>query len=234
MSSSTSKKSLRNTFKVVKVGGDNFYAQYEIGPLESGYGNTLLNPLRRVLISKIKGTSITEVRIKGAEHEFMTLPGVKNDLLIVIMNLKKVVFRLIGSEKETVRLKAKGVGVVKASDIETPGNVTVMNPDLVITELTSPDAKLDIEVTVEAGYGFELRDDEIRNTKPGVIPVNKAFSPVIKVNYDVKPTRVGSSMDYEKAILEIWTNGAVTPDEALDEAVRLIISEFEMLKEALL
>lgn len=209
--------------KIEKIENTEMYAKYEIAPFERGFGNTFATPIRRTLLSSIKGTSIVKLKVKGIDHEFSSMKGMKEDVLRLILNLQKVVFRLEGSDSEKVVLKVKGLKEVKASDIKLPGNVTVLNPDLILAELTDKSADLEIEAVVESGYGFEAADDEERNREPGVIPVNKSFTPVVKVNASVEATRVGQKTDYEKIVLEVWTNGAVTPDEALQEAVKKIL-----------
>lgn len=205
--------------KIDKKENNDTYGKYEIYPLERGFGNTYGTPIRRILLSSIKGFSISKIKVKGVDHEFSTLKGMKEDVLRVVLNLQKVVFRIDGSESEKVVLKVKGAGEVKASDIKVPGNVTVVNPDFVIAELTDKSASLEIEAEIEAGFGLELADDEVRNAEAGSIPVNKNFSPVVKVNVSVEATRVAQKTDYDKIVLEIWTNGAVTPDESLKQAI---------------
>lgn len=219
--------------KIKKIKQEGYLANYEIGPLEQGYGNSLAVPIRRVLVSKIKGTALTKVKIKGVDHEFTTLDGVKDDILKVILNLQKVIFRLNGIDSAKISLNCKGIGEVKASDLKIPGGVEIVNPDQIITELTTNDAQLQLEGEVETGYGFVLRDDNLRNKEIGVIPLNKSFSPILRINYDVKSTRVGQDTTYEKILLEILTNGAVTPDEALIEAVEKVLEKFKELNNAL-
>ena len=206
--------------KIDKIENTDTYGKYEIYPLESGYGHTFATPIRRIALSSIKGTAVTKVRVKGVDHEFSTLKGMREDVLRLVLNLQKVVFRLEASESEKVTLKVKGVKEVKASDLKLPGNVTVLNPELVLAELTDKSAELELEATVETGYGFEEADDEGRNAEPGIIPLPKSFSPVIKVNVNVESTRVGQRTDYEKIVIDIWTDGAVTSDEALKETMQ--------------
>lgn len=206
--------------KIDKIEITETYGKYEIYPFERGYGNTFSTPIRRILLSSVKGTSIVKLKIKGADHEFTSMKGMKEDVLRLVLNLQKVVFRIEASESEKVVLKTKGIKTVTAGDIKLPGNVTVLNPDFVLAELTDKASELEIEAVIETGYGFIAADDEERNREPGVIPVNKVFSPVVKVNATVEATRVGQKTDYEKIILEIWTNGAVTPEEALVEAAK--------------
>ncbi len=209
--------------KIEKIENSDTYAKYEIAPFERGYGYTFATPLRRILLSSIKGTSIVRLKIKGLDHEFSTLKGLKEDVLRLVLNLQMVVFKLEGSESEKVILKIKGIKEVKASDIKVPGNVTILNPELLLAELTDKGSELEIEALVETGYGFIAADDEERNREPGVIPVNKTYTPVVKVNASVEATRVGQKTDYEKIVLEVSTNGAITPDEALQEATKKLL-----------
>jgi len=219
--------------KIDKVESGDNYAKYEIGAFERGYGNTFATPLRRILLSSIKGTSLTSVVIKGVSHEFTTLKGMKEDVLRLILNLQQVVFRLSSSDSEKIVLKVHGKKVITAGDIKVPGNVSIVNPDFVIAELTDDAATLDLEAVVESGYGFELADQEVRNAKPGTVPVNKNFSPVVKVNVNIEATRVAQKTDYEKIVLEIWTNGAVTAEESLKEASAKFVEELTTLNDVI-
>lgn len=220
---------MASNLKIEKVVSKDNYAKYEILPFERGFGNTFATPMRRILYSSIKGASITTVKVKGVPHEFSTVKGMKEDVLRLISNLQKVIFRLDSSDKETIVLKVKGKKIVTAGDIKVPGNVEVVNPELELAELTVDNAELDLEATVESGYGFELADNEIRNSKPGTIPVNKSFSPIEKVNINIESTRVAQRTDYEKIVLEIWTNGSVSPDEALKQATDLFLERLNEL-----
>jgi DNA-directed RNA polymerase subunit alpha len=216
--------------KIVKIEGVNdTYAKYEIYPLARGYGNTFVTPLRRILLSSIKGASITKLKIKGVDHEFSTVKGIKEDVLRIILNLRKVVFRLDSSESETLTLKVHGKKIITASDIKLAGNVKVINPDTYICELTDDKSELEIEIFIETGLGFAVAEQEIRNSEVGWIPVNKNFSPVDKVNYNVVSTRVGQQTDLEKIIIEVTTNGCVSPDEAIKEAFRVFNERLQEL-----
>jgi DNA-directed RNA polymerase subunit alpha len=219
--------------KIDKVESGDNYAKYELGAFERGYGNTFATPLRRILLSSIKGTSLTSVTIKGVNHEFSTLKGMKEDVLRLILNLQKVVFRLSSSESEKIVLKVHGKKTIKAGDIKVPGNVVIVNPELEIAELTDDSAQFELEAVVEAGYGFVLADNEMRNAKPGTVPVNKNYSPVVKVNVNIEATRVAQKTDYEKIVLEVWTTGAVTTDEALKEASAKFLEELTGLNDVI-
>jgi len=220
--SSIQNKTMAN-LKLDKIENTDTYGKYEIYPLEKGFGNTFATPIRRILLSSIQGTAISRVKVKGVDHEFSSLKGMKEDVLKLVLSLQKVIFKLDGSETEKILLKVKGAKEVKASDIKVPGNVTILNPDFVLANLTDKSADLEVEATIVTGYGFEVADDESRNSEPGIIPVPKSFSPVIKVNVSVESTRVAQRTDYEKIVLEVWTNGAITPDEAIRDAVKKLL-----------
>lgn len=194
------------------------YSRYSVEPLEVGYGRTIGNSLRRVLLSSIEGVAITAVRIVGAEHEFCSLPGVVEDVTDIVLNLKKVLFRNYVRETCELWLNAKGPGEVKAGDIETGGLVDVINPDLHLATLAD-DGKLEIKLELCIGRGFLLADREAESVgegdETGRIPVDAKFSPVNRVNFSTENTRVGQRVDYDKLILEIWTDGRVSPDESL-------------------
>jgi DNA-directed RNA polymerase subunit alpha len=193
----------------------NCYARFTAEPFEAGYGRTIGNSLRRVLLSSIEGAAITSVRIAGAEHEFCALPGVVEDVTDIILNLKKVLLKTYTREPLVVTVKAKGPGEVTAAQIESEGAVEVLNPDAHIATL-SDDGKLEMQLEVRTGRGFcpaewnKQADQEI-----GRIPIDSVFSPVTRVNFDTAYTRVGQRTDYDKLVVEIWTDGRVTPDDAL-------------------
>ncbi len=197
----------------------NTYGKYSVEPLEVGYGRTIGNSLRRVLLSSIEGSAITAVRIEGAQHEFCCLPGVVEDVADIILNLKRVLFRNYVRETCELWIDVKGPCDVKAGDIQTGGLIDILNPDLHIATLDS-DGKLEAKLEVSIGRGFQLasregRDGDDTNQEIGRIPVDAKFSPVNRVNFSTENTRVGHRVDYDKLILEIWTDGRVTPDEAL-------------------
>lgn len=212
--------------KIQKTQSDkNKYARYEILPLTKGFGHTLGTPIRRVLLSSIRGSSIVKVKIKGIDHELSTLKGMKEDVLRFISNLTTVVFKVDASEEEKISIKVHGKKQVIASDIKVPGNVEIINPDTYLCELTDDKAQLEVEAVLQTGYGFHVVDNEIRNTEPGTIPLNKNFSPIDKVNLNVVSTRVGQSTDHEKIILEVWGNGGVDLDEAIKMALQTLLDK---------
>ncbi|MEL6497703.1 MAG: DNA-directed RNA polymerase subunit alpha [Planctomycetota bacterium] len=206
-----------------KFSGDTF-ARFVVEPFERGFGTTVGNSLRRILLSSLEGASVTGVKIKGVEHEFSSLPGVMEDVTDIILNVKNLVVKLEGDEPKTLRLAAQGPGEVTADLIEGDTSVTVMNPDLVIATLTT-DIDFEMELTIGKGRGYvpaaEQHDDD-EDQEIGVIPVDAIYSPVQRVRYKIEETRVGQKTNYDKLLLEIWTNGTVTPEMALVEAAKIM------------
>jgi len=198
------------------------YARYTAEPFEVGYGRTIGNSLRRVLLSSIEGAAITSIRITGADHEFCSLPGIVEDVTDIVLNLKQVLLKTYVREPAMLSLKAKGSGEVTAGDIQTGNAVEVLNPDLHLATLAE-DGKLEMEIEVRVGRGFcpaewnKKPDQEI-----GRIPVDAVFSPVRRVNFASENTRVGQRTDYDRLILEIWTDGRVVPDDALTMAAAIL------------
>jgi DNA-directed RNA polymerase subunit alpha len=198
------------------------YGKLIAEPLERGYGITIGNVLRRILLSSISGAAVTSLRIKGVSHEFSSVPGVKEDSSEIILNIKQLVIKLVGEPPKKARLKAEGPGVVTAKDIELEGGVEIINKNLHIATLDKG-ANLDIEMEIETGKGYSPGE---YNEKPGqalgVITVDSVFSPVTKVNYSVEDARVGQRTDFNRLILEVWTNGAVGPVESVEEACEIL------------
>ena len=193
----------------------NIYGKFSAAPFERGYGVTLGNSLRRVLFSSIEGSAITSVKIGGVQHEFSTIPGVLEDVPEIILNIKSLILNSHSKIPKTIYIKKDTKGQVKAKDIETDETIEIVNPDLHIATLTK-DTKFHLEMEVARGRGYvpaELNKKEEKTI--GVIPIDSIFSPVKKINYSVENTRVGQRTDYDKLILEIWTNGAITPKDAL-------------------
>jgi DNA-directed RNA polymerase subunit alpha len=191
--------------------------RFAVGPLEPGFGHTLGNSLRRTLLSSIPGAAVTQVRFDDALHEFTTLPGVKEDVTDLILNLKDLVLRVEEEEPVTLRLDARGPATVTAGDIQLSGEVEVLNPELPIATLNSK-GRLAIDITVERGRGYVSADRNKRSTTIGVIPVDSIFSPVRRVAFTVEPTRVEQSTDFDRLILDIETDGSISPKEALASA----------------
>ena len=201
---------------------DNSYAKFVVEPLERGYGITLGNSLRRILLSSLPGTAVTSVKIEGVLHEFSTVPGVLEDVTDIILNLKSLALKGHTDEPKVLRLEAEGEGVIKAGDIITDADIEILNPDLKIATLDK-DGRLFMEMTAERGRGYVSAD---KNKKPdqaiGIIPIDSIFAPIYKVNYTVEDTRVGLVTDYDKLTLEVWSNGSITPEEATSLAAKIL------------
>jgi len=208
-----------------KIGAN--HSQFEITPLREGFGHTLGNSLRRVLLIALRGAAITSVKFSGAQHQFTTLPGVKEDLVEVVLNLKKV--RLDSQSKKPVIVKIDkiGPGQVVAGDIKTSAAVRIVNKNLVLAHLVDKKAKLAVEMTVEQGFGYSPADDRkaLRSTV-GLIPIDAIFTPILKVNYSVEDTRVGRATNYDKLTMDILTDGTITPKKAIREAARILVAYF--------
>ena len=211
------------------------YGKFEIEPLERGYGVTLGNALRRVLLSSIPGAAITSVRIEGVLSEFEPIPGVKEDTIHFLLNLKNVVLRIDSEhprERYSLRLQVQGPGRVTAADIQAPMDVEIMNPELYLATLSDASARLNVDITVEVGRGYVAalkRERERGRGSVGEIRMNALFNPVTKVNFLVEPTLVGERTDYDRLILEVWTNGSVAPAEAVSQAATILTKQFEQL-----
>lgn len=202
---------------------------FEIEGLFAGYGLTVGNALRRVLLSSLPGVAVTEIKIKNVTHEFSTLPGMKEDIIALTLNLKKLRFRVHTDEAQVLSLKAKGENTVTARDIKTNANVEIVNPDEVLAHLTTKDAELDAEVRVERGLGYspvESRKTEGR-LPIGTIAVDAIFTPITRVNYTINNMRVGERTDYNKLRLEIETDGTVSPSSAFHKAANILKDHFE-------
>lgn len=213
------------------------YGKFVVEPLERGYGVTLANPIRRVLLSSLRGATITSLRIDGVLHEFATIPGLREDTTELILNVKGLAVKVAdnggtyGEEPElrTLRIDKRGEGEVTGADIECPADVEIVNPELHIATLADDNASLSMELTVEVGRGYVLPANQERfKGQIGVIPIGAAYSPVRKANFAIEATRVGSRSDFERLILEIETNGALAPGEALSEAAQ-VLSQYVQL-----
>ncbi|MCI5051130.1 MAG: DNA-directed RNA polymerase subunit alpha [Candidatus Pacebacteria bacterium] len=203
---------------------------YEIEGLYPGYGHTLGNSLRRIILSSLPGVSITSVKIKGADHEFATLDGVKEDVLTILLNLKKVRFALASDEATSLRLSVKGAKEVTAADFETTGGIEVMNPDQYIAETTTKSGEFELEITLAKGIGFVSKED-FSDGKPAVgsILVDAIFSPIRKVNYEVEHMRVGDRTDYNLLRINLETDGSLSAKEALEQALMIMIQQFKSI-----
>ncbi len=204
------------------------YAKFVVEPLERGYGITLGNSLRRVLLSSLPGAAVTSVKIDGVLHEFSSIPGVVEDVTDIILNLKMIALKVYTDEPQVVWLEAAGVGEVTAADIQLNSQVEILNPELHIATLDSG-AKLTMEITVEKGRGYRPSEKNRREEHViGVIPVDSIFSPIQKVNYTVSDTRVGQITDYDKLTLEVWSDGTIFPDEAVSLSAKILNDHFKL------
>ncbi|MBI2031411.1 MAG: DNA-directed RNA polymerase subunit alpha [Candidatus Levybacteria bacterium] len=205
------------------------FGQFIIEPLEPGYGHTLGNALRRILLSSIPGAAVTSIKISGVRHKFSTIPGLKENVIDLLLNIKGLNLRLLDSkDSSTIKLSVKGPKKITAQDLELPEDVEIVNKDQYIGTLGDKKAKFDAELTVEKGLGYSIAEDRKISTV-GVIPTDAIFTPVRRVNYEVSATRVGRQTNLDKLTLQIWTNGAVDPREALNEAGRILSSYFSQI-----
>jgi DNA-directed RNA polymerase subunit alpha len=212
-----------------EISEDGKYGRFVVGPLERGYGTTIGNSLRRILLSSLPGAACTSIKIDGVQHEFSTVPGVVEDVPQIILNLKKMAIKLHGDGVKTVYIEAKGAQEIKAGDIKCDSDVEIFNPDLHIATLNS-DAKLYAEITLSRGRGYVSADRNKLELQPviGVIPVDSIYTPVTKVNYTVDNVRVGQYTDREELTVEVWTNGTIKPEDAVSLAAK-IMDELLML-----
>ena len=201
---------------------------YIVEPLERGYGTTLGNSLRRVLLSSLPGIAVTSIKIAGVQHEFSTIPGVKEDVTEIVLNVKSIIAKLHSNGPKTIYLDASGEGVVTAGDIKPDAEVEILNPDQVIATL-GPEGALNMELVVDHGRGYVPAD---RNKNPampiGTIPVDSIFTPVIKVNYSVENTRVGNQTDFDKLTLEVWTDKTMSSRDAVSLAAKILLDHFTL------
>ncbi len=204
------------------------YGKYIIEPLERGYGTTLGNSLRRVLLSSLPGTAVTSIRINGVQHEFSTIPGVKEDVTEIVLNVKSIIARLHSEGAKTVYIEAVGEGVVTAGDIKTDAEVEVLNPEQPIATL-EPDGALSMELTFDHGRGYVSADkNKNPQTAIGTIPVDSIYTPVLKVNYSVENTRVGNQTDFDKLTIEVWTDKTITARDAVSLGAKILCDHFTL------
>lgn len=218
----------RPEIKCVKVDVDTYYAKFEVEPLERGFGITLGNSLRRILLSSLPGYAINTVKIKAVNHEFTTIPGVTEDVTDIILNLKQVCLKSMDMDEKAMSIKVKGPCEVTAADIITDSTIEVVNKDLHIAYVDEK-SELDIELTAIKGRGYEAGDRATHPTESlNILPIDSIFTPVKKVNFTIDKTRVGQKADYDKLTLEIWTNGVIEPYEALSMAAKILNEHLEM------
>ena len=207
---------------------DDSYGKYVIEPLERGYGTTLGNSLRRVLLSSLPGTAVTSIRIAGVQHEFSTIPGVKEDVTEIVLNIKRIIARLHSDEPKTVYIEASGECEVTAGDIKADSEVEILNPELHLATL-GPDASLSIELTIDHGRGYVPADKNKGSQQViGTIPVDSIYTPVLKVNYAVENTRVGNQTDFVKLTLEVWTDKTISPRDAVSLGAKILVDHFTL------
>lgn len=212
------------------VSEEGFSGSYEIDGLYPGYGHTLGNSLRRIILSSLPGVAITSIKIAGVDHEFSSVTGVKEDVIALILNLKKVRVKMLTEEPQTIELNVKGVKEVTAGDITVPGQVEILNPDLYIASIGSKSAELSIEMKIEKGLGYVPKEIlEKDRTEIGHIALDAIFSPIRRVNYEVENMRVGDRTDFNKLKLFIETDGTITPKEALEESILIMISQLKAI-----
>ena len=218
-------------YKITDSIESNFYGRFELEPLERGFGTTIGNALRRVMLSSLPGSAISSIRIDGVLHEFQTIDGVYEDVTTIILNLKGVVFKNHSNEPKTVRINATKEGEVTAGDIEHDPDIEVINKDKVIAHL-SKGASLNMEMTVTNGRGY-VKSEENKKIhdikKAGTIAIDSLYSPIERVSYEVGNARVGQDESYDKLILDVWTNGSIKPEEAIALASRILIEHFTLL-----
>jgi DNA-directed RNA polymerase subunit alpha len=205
------------------------YGKFTISPLERGYGVTLGNALRRILLSSLEGAAVSSMRVADVLHEFSDIPGVREDVIQVMLQVKQLRIKLDGVNSTRMQLEVRGEGTVTAADIITPAEVEIVNPDLYLFTVDGAKTKLDIEFTVERGRGYLPANDRVGHLPIGELPVDAIFSPVKRVNWEVTSARVGQSTAYDKLVLEIWTDGTISPERSLSSAAKLLIDHLRFI-----
>lgn len=215
-----------------EISNDGKFAKFVVEPLERGYGTTLGNSLRRVLLSSLTGYAITSVKIDGVLHEFSTIPGVKEDVTEIVLNLKEVILKIEGDGPKTIYINKSGEGEITAGDIITDSEVEILNPSLHIATLNE-DANVNMELTCDKGRGYvsSERNKGILNLPIGAIAIDSIYTPVLKVNYTVENTRVGQITDYDKLTLEVWTNGTISATEAVSFGAKILNEHLELFRD---
>ncbi len=209
--------------ETAEMKSDGTYGRFILEPLERGYGTTLGNSLRRVLLSSLPGVAVASIKIDGVQHEFSTIPGVKEDVTEIVLNVKGLIAKIYGESPKTVYIEAEGEGAITAGDIKSDSEVEILNPQMHIATLDQG-AKLYMELVIDKGRGYvpaEKNKEKMQNVI-GAIPVDSIFTPVLKVNYTVESTRVGQSIDYDKLILEVWTDGTISAKESISLAAKVL------------
>jgi DNA-directed RNA polymerase subunit alpha len=217
------------TPKIEREAESRNYGKFVISPLERGYGITLGNALRRVLLSSLEGAAVTALRIVDVQHEFSEIPGVREDVIRVMLQIKKLRMILHDVDSARIHLEVRGSGVVTAADIIAPPEVEIVNPDLYLFTVDSRETPLEIEMAVERGRGYSQADERTGRLPIGELPVDAIFTPVRRSNWEVGSARVGQSTDYDKLVMEIWTDGTIGPEEALSTSAKMIIDHLRHL-----
>ena len=205
------------------------YGKFIISPLERGYGITMGNALRRVLLSSLEGAAVTSIRIADVQHEFSEIPGVREDVIRVMLQIKQLRMKMYDVDTARLHLEVQGAGVVTAADIIAPPEVEIVNPDLYLFTVDDNSANLEIEMTVERGHGYSPADDRTGRLPIGDMPVDAIFSPVKRVNWEAGYARVGQSTNYDRLLMEIWTDGTVGPEDALSTSAKIMIEHLRHL-----
>jgi DNA-directed RNA polymerase subunit alpha len=214
------------TFKVKEEKIAENHSEFVIEPLEPGYGHTLGNALRRALLTSIPGAAVTSIKISGVKHKFSTIPGVKENVVDLLLNIKGLNFRLLdASDKGKVTLTVKGSKKITGADFDLPENIEIVNKDHYVASVNDKKAKLEMELTIEQGFGYSSAEER-RSATLGLIPTDAVFTPVKRVSYEVSATRVGRQTDLDKLLLSVWTNGIVSPKDALVEASKILTAYF--------
>jgi len=218
----------RPKIETVEISDDAKYGKFVVEPLERGYGTTLGNSLRRILLSSLPGAAVTSIQIDGILHEFSTVEGVVEDVTTIILNLKKLALKIYSDEEKTLEIDAQGEGVITAKDITHDSDVEILNPDLRICELAK-NGKLRMRLTAKRGRGYTVADENKRDDQPiGVIPIDSIYTPVSRVSYYVENTRVGQSSDYDKLTMEVWTDGSIGPKEAISLSGKILMEHLNI------
>ncbi len=214
--------------KIETVANSRSFGRFSIGPLESGYGITLGNALRRVLLSSLKGAAVTSIRVSGVHHEFSDIPHVREDMTALILNIKQLRLQMFQDESARLRLEVKGEGDISAGDFECPSQVEIVNPDLHLLTADSPEAEIDLEVVIEVGRGYSPAEE--RGKLPiGEIPVDAVFSPIRKASYVIERARIGQATDYDRLLMDITTDGTLSPHDALSESAKILVQHFSLV-----
>lgn len=218
-------------YKAIEYSESNFYGRFVLEPLERGFGTTIGNALRRVMLSNLPGSAVKSIKIEGVLHEFQKIDGIVEDVTEIVLNMKKLVVKNYVEEEKKLYLKTDKEGIVTAGDITPDADVEIVNKDLVIATLAKG-GSLDMEITIANGRGYvDAKENrkEMKNIEVGVIPIDSLYSPIERISYEVEPARVGQSENYDKLIMEVYTNGSMTPQEAIALSSRILIEHFEIL-----